>query len=229
MVSPIEGEALGVVWLLDKARMFTLWCPNLRVTMDHKPLVPILGNKDMADIANPRLYRFKERTLRYNFKIQYLPGDQNDTPDCMSRVHKNNEECEFIENGEDEIWSDNEVGAVISACYVPDVEEVIINKCQEDAMVVTTAEIANVGKQDKEYSTLKQAVLEGFPELLEDCTPLLQPYHKNRQNITIVVVDDNEILVYYDSEARSRLIIPKALRNRVKHILHANLRRDLTR
>ena len=51
----IKGEALGVVWSLDKARMFTLGCPNLLVTVDHEPLVPILGNKDMADIANPRL------------------------------------------------------------------------------------------------------------------------------------------------------------------------------
>ena len=61
--APIEGEALGVVWSLDKARMFTLGCPNLLVTVDHEPLVPILGNKDMADIANSRLYRFKEKTL----------------------------------------------------------------------------------------------------------------------------------------------------------------------
>ena len=147
----------------------------------------------------------------------------------MSRVLKNEEEVEVNESSEDEVWSDNEVGAMISACHVPDVEEVIINRCQEDAMAITTAEIAKVGKQDKEYSTLKQAVLEGFPEKLEDCTPLLQPYHKNRQNITVVVEDDNEILVYYDSESRSRLIIPKALRNRVKHILHANHRRDLIR
>ena len=211
--APIEGEALGVVWSLDKARMFTLGCPNLLVTVDHEPLVPILGNKDMADIANPRLYRFKERTLRYNFKIQYLPGDQNDTPDCMSRVHENMEEDENNEVRDDEVWSDNEVGAVISACYIADVEEVVINRCQEDDMAVTMEEIARLGKEDKEYTVFKKAVLDGFPEKLEDCVPLIQPYHKNKHNITVVVEDNNEVLVYFDSASRSRLIIPKALRN----------------
>ena len=53
--APIEGEALGVVWLLEKARMFTLGCPNLLVTVDHEPLISILGDKGLADIPNPRL------------------------------------------------------------------------------------------------------------------------------------------------------------------------------
>ena len=76
---------------------------------------------------------------------------------------------------------------------------------------------------------MKKAVLEGFPKEVEDCTPLLLPYHKNRRNITVVVEDENEVLVYYDSESRSRLIIPRPLRNRVKQVLHANHRRDLVR
>merc|ERR1712082_451586 len=192
-------------------------------------LVPIMNNKDMADIANPRLYRFKERTLRYNFKIQYLPGDQNDTPDCMSRVFENCEDDEIYELEEDEVWSDNEVGAMISASYIPDVEEVMLNKCAEDDMAITITEIAKVGKGDKEYSILKKAVLEGFPEDPEDCVPLLLLYHKNRHNISVVVEDNNEVLVYFDSESRSRLIVPKSLRNRVKQVLHANHRRDLVR
>merc|ERR1712082_254703 len=155
----------------------------------------------MADIASPRLYRFKERTLHYNFKIQYLPGDQNDTPDCMSRVHENDGE---VEN--DKHWSDNEVVAVISACYIADMEEVVLNKCQEDDMAVTMEEIARVGKEDKEYTALKKAVLDGFPEKLEDCIPLIQPYHKNRHDIMVVVEDNNEVLVYFDSASRSRLL-----------------------
>ena len=144
----------------------------------------------------------------------------------MSRVHENN--GEDIEVGDDEHWSDNEVGAVISACYIVDVEEVVLNKCQEDDMAVTMEEIARVGKEDKEYTALKKAVLDGFPEKLEDCIPLIQPYHKNRHDITVVKEYNNEILVYFDSASRSRLIIPKALRNQVKQVLHTDHRRDLT-
>ena len=46
---------------------------------------------------------------------------------------------------------------------------------------------------------------------------------------SIILRDNNEILVYFDIASRSRLIIPKALRNRVKQVLHADHRRDLTR
>ena len=130
--------------------MFTLGCPNLLVTVDHEPLIPILGNKDMADIANPRLYRFKERTLRYNFKIQYLPGDKNDTPDCMSRIHEKAVEVNNNESDYNEFKSDNKVGAAISACYIASVKEVYINSCKEDDIAITMEEITRVGKEDSE-------------------------------------------------------------------------------
>ena len=34
--APVEVEALGVAWSLEKARMFTLGCPNLLVTTDQQ-------------------------------------------------------------------------------------------------------------------------------------------------------------------------------------------------
>ena len=163
--APIEGEALGVVWSLEKARMFTLGCPGLLVTVDHQPLISILGEKCLADIPNPRLYRFKERCMRFRFKIQYLPGGKNDT----------------------------EVGTAITACHIASVEEVYVGRCKEDNMAVTWEEIA---------------ILEGFPEKLEECIPLIQPFHKNRINLSIVVEDKLEVVVYYDSDLRSRMLIP---------------------
>ena len=35
---PIKGEALGVLWGLDKFNHLTLGCPNLHVSVDHKLL-----------------------------------------------------------------------------------------------------------------------------------------------------------------------------------------------
>ena len=66
---------------------------------------------------------------------------------------------------------------------------------------------------------IKKAILEGFPERVEECIPLIQPYHKNRINLSIVVEDQLEIVMYHDSDLRSRILVPKALRNRVKKIL----------
>ena len=33
--APLEGEAFGVAWSLEKARMFTLGCPDLLVNVVH--------------------------------------------------------------------------------------------------------------------------------------------------------------------------------------------------
>ena len=79
-----EGEAFGVAWSLEKARMFTLGCLDLLVAIDHQSLFPILGNQSLANIPNPHLYRMKEKCLRFRFNIQYLSGKINNAPDCMS-------------------------------------------------------------------------------------------------------------------------------------------------
>ena len=55
----IEVETLGVVWSLEKARMFTLVCPSLLVSVDHLPFLAILGDRSLEDIPHMRLYRLK--------------------------------------------------------------------------------------------------------------------------------------------------------------------------
>ena len=122
-----------------------------------------------------------------------------------------------------------EVGAAISTCYISSVEEVYVSRCKEDDMAITWDEIVRAGAKDSEYLAVKKAILEGFPEKAEECIPLIQPFHKNRLNLSVVVEDQLEVVVYHDSDLRSRMLVPKALRNRVKQILHADHRRDLTR
>ena len=65
--SPIEGEALALIYALEQTRMYTLGNPNLTVGMDHKPLVPIMGLKDLDEIKNLRVRGFKDKTLMYSF------------------------------------------------------------------------------------------------------------------------------------------------------------------
>ena len=48
--SPVEGECLGVAWALKKARYFVLGCEKLIVSVDHKPLLGILGNRELDRI-----------------------------------------------------------------------------------------------------------------------------------------------------------------------------------
>ena len=69
---PTEGEALGVAWALNDSKFFTMGCSDLHVTTDHRPLITLIGNKDLADIDNRRLASFKERTFPWDFQIHYV-------------------------------------------------------------------------------------------------------------------------------------------------------------
>ena len=83
--APIEGEASAIAWSLDKCRMFVLCCQDLIVTTDHEPLKGIFESRDLSKVANPRLFRLKERTLRYRFRIQHQQGKWHHGSDAMSR------------------------------------------------------------------------------------------------------------------------------------------------
>ena len=49
--SPVEGEALAVVFALRQATMFVLGFPKLIVATDHKLLVPILNGRRLDKSA----------------------------------------------------------------------------------------------------------------------------------------------------------------------------------
>ena len=59
--APVKGEALATVFGLSKEKYFVLGCPNLILAVDHKPLLGILGDKNLEDIENQRLFRLKEK------------------------------------------------------------------------------------------------------------------------------------------------------------------------
>ena len=83
--APVEGECLAAAWALAKTKYFTLGAPSLYLAVDHKPLLKILGDKDLQDIENPRLQNLKEKTLRYRFKCVHVPGKEHKGVDSTSR------------------------------------------------------------------------------------------------------------------------------------------------
>ena len=56
------------------------------------------------------------------------------------------------------------------------------------------ARMFTLGCPDAEYMAVKKAVLDGFPEKLEECIPLIQAYHKNKFNLSVVVEDKLEVV-----------------------------------
>ena len=70
---------------MNQCRMFLLGCPNFYVATDHLPLIPILGDKALDQIQNPRLRALKEKTLWFNFQSIHVPGKKQMAPDVTSR------------------------------------------------------------------------------------------------------------------------------------------------
>ena len=82
---PIEGEAAAAVHGIDKTSMFTLGHPSLMLALNHKPLIKIFGDAALESITNPRLFNFKQKTLKYRFRTVHIPGKKNVVPGTFSR------------------------------------------------------------------------------------------------------------------------------------------------
>ena len=76
---------MAIAWGLEQTRYFTQGCQNLVVVTDHKPLTKIFGDRTLDEIYNTRLFRLKQRTLPWRFRVEYLPGKTNLAADAASR------------------------------------------------------------------------------------------------------------------------------------------------
>ena len=70
---------------MEKTSYFTLGCKNLTVGTDHKPLISIIQSTDLGDIKTPRQQRLKERIMRWNLTVTYVPGKHLRGTDALSR------------------------------------------------------------------------------------------------------------------------------------------------
>ena len=78
----IEKEALALTWACERFSEYVLG-KQIQLETDHKPLVPILGNKSL-DSLPPRVLRFRLRLMKFQYTIKHVPGKELYTPDTLS-------------------------------------------------------------------------------------------------------------------------------------------------
>ncbi|KAK3894918.1 hypothetical protein Pcinc_001366 [Petrolisthes cinctipes] len=204
--APVEGEALAVAWCLRKARLFLLGCPNLIVITDHRPLVKLLGDRELKDIANPRLFGLKEKTLHYRFQIKYLPGKRNSAADFLSRYPAL---CAPPDATDEEDANDME-GAMAAAT-------VAALNC-DDCIVLDSTMVVQAAAEDPEYQLLIAKVTAGdwHPHRAQELV-CLRHFYGVRDRLAV----SQGLVTYMYGQGSVRLVIPIALRKHVAENLQA--------
>ena len=82
--APIEAECLAAVWGITKCRYFLYGCQNFNLVTDHQPLIGIF-RKDISEVENRRLQRFREKIVDYSFTVEWVEGKTHLIADALSR------------------------------------------------------------------------------------------------------------------------------------------------
>ena len=206
--SPIEGEALAVVFALEQARMFVLGCPRLIVATDHKPLVPILNGRRLDLITNPRLLKFREKTLMYQFTAQHIRGPLNIAADAASRNPSSDTGRAFLVSVAQCSAEDDDTGLDTEELHSSLVHAIVA----KDDEVVSWSRVKSACKIDDTCMHLIEMIENGFPQHKSEVEECLRPFHKLKDEL--YTVDGVPCL-------SGRIFIPKALRKEVLSTLHS--------
>ncbi|XP_064100950.1 uncharacterized protein K02A2.6-like [Macrobrachium nipponense] len=201
----VEGEVAAVVWCFQKARLFLLGCPNIILVTDHRPLVKVFCDRELKDIANPRLLRLKEKTLQYSFTMKYIPGKKNSAADTLSRYPVIRSPINA---------SDSEMGEEVESSRIA----ALITSLSDDVITLDWNSVKKAAESDVEYQLLKSMVAAGsWPVSRNLVVSSIKPYFNVRDRLGIV----DELVVYSYDEGHVRLVIPVSLRDRVVSNLHS--------
>ena len=138
------------------ARALHLYGREFILVMDHRPLCKIFGHdQGVPPLAAARMQRWALILSAYQYRIQYIPGEQNNCADCMPRLP-------LVKSSLDE---DKAVLAL-----------------SLHALPVTSSDIAKATKKDKTLATVLQLVRHGHWPL--QASEPLKPYVRRQHELS---------------------------------------------
>ena len=186
----IEKELLAIVFAAERFHQYT-YGRLVKVESDHKPLETIFS-KPLAT-APRRLQRMLMRLQLYDLQVNYKKGIDLHLADTLSRHY---------------IPATTEANADLKGPkFEPELQEI-------NQLLATNVSMYRIATDNDEIlQTLKNTILEGWPESKTSLPPTVSPYFHIRDEL---IVHDGLIL------RGDRLIIPKALRKHMMMELHAS-------
>ena len=145
----IEIESLAVAWAMENFHHF-LYANHFILETDQKPLEAILSKS--LNQARPRLQRILIRTLPYSFTVCYIPGVTNQLADCLSQLGDQNDTIKLPKLQVNQITQQSPVRS---------------DRLQQ---------LRLSAQANDELAILKHTIMKGWPKLIKQIPPVLQPF-----------------------------------------------------
>ena len=140
----LEREALAIIYGVSYFHKY-LFGRKITIITDHRPLLGLLkADKPISVLFSTRIQRSALCLAKYNYRLQYKKGDENENADMLSRL------------------------PLPYTLTQPVYEEVIFNMSVMDKTPVTSSLIVRWTAHDPILGTVKRYVLLGWPRDPED-------------------------------------------------------------
>ena len=185
---------LAVCWAVMKCKLFLAGLQHFSIITDHNPLIPIINNRRLDEIENPRLQRLKTKLMAYNFTPEWIKGKRNDALGALSRNPVSDPD-----NGD--------TLAELDTNGHPDMSFAEIRTLHDDTTEsLQLQDLQKYAKEDSEYQQLQHFILQGFLAYRSQLPEPCRQFWHIREHLSL----DDELIVY-----SCRLLIPRKLRQQV--------------